>query len=375
MSWLQALLLGLVQGLTEFLPVSSSGHLMIVRELLGVDGEGFLDFTVTVHLATVLSTLVVFWKPICRLVAGLFKFKYNDETDYVFKIIVSMVPVALVGLLFKDKVEALFGDTLTTVGICLTVTAVLLVLSDFLPRLFSARIHGASGDLPVRPFTRTGREARLFSARIHGASGDLPVRPFIRTGREAQGASGDTLDAASAGQGTEAGCASDARNGISYWQAFVVGIGQALAVAPGLSRSGTTIATGLICGVRREVMAQFSFLMVLVPILGEQFLDLVKTASGEAVLGGGVSPVCLAAGFLAAFVSGLLACKVMIALVRKAKLSWFALYWTASCVSWTESRGTGPSPYTCLATSGISGTSTATWCRKDIQGSSPACPD
>lgn len=160
MSWLQALLLGLVQGLTEFLPVSSSGHLMIVRELLGVDGEGFLDFTVTVHLATVLSTLVVFWKPICRLVAGLFKFKYNDETDYVFKIIVSMVPVALVGLLFKDKVEALFGDTLTTVGICLTVTAVLLVLSDFLPRLFSARIHGASGDLPVRPFTRTGREAQ-----------------------------------------------------------------------------------------------------------------------------------------------------------------------------------------------------------------------
>ena len=246
MSWLQALLLGLVQGLTEFLPVSSSGHLMIVRELLGVDGEGFLDFTVTVHLATVLSTLVA------------------------------------------------------TVGICLTVTAVLLVLSDFLPRLFSARIHGASGDLPVRPFTRTGREA--------------------------QGASGDTLDAASAGQGTEAGCASDARNGISYWQAFVVGIGQALAVAPGLSRSGTTIATGLICGVKREVMAQFSFLMVLVPILGEQFLDLVKTASGEAVLGGGVSPVCLAAGFLAAFVSGLLACKVMIALVRKAKLSWFALY-------------------------------------------------
>ena len=291
MSWLQALLLGLVQGLTEFLPVSSSGHLMIVRELLGVDGEGFLDFTLTVHLATVLSTLVVFWKPICRLVAGLFKFKYNDETDYVFKIIVSMVPVALVGLLFKDKVEALFGDTLTTVGICLTVTAVLLVLSDFLPRLFSRRCDTASGVIPDAPCASR-------PVRVNGRTGDSP----------------------------EAGCASDARNGISYWQAFVVGIGQALAVAPGLSRSGTTIATGLICGVKREVMAQFSFLMVLVPILGEQFLDLVKTASGEAVLGGGVSPVCLAAGFLAAFVSGLLACKVMIALVRKAKLSWFALY-------------------------------------------------
>ena len=130
MSWLQALLLGIVQGLTEFLPVSSSGHLMIVKELLGVDGEGFLDFTVTVHLATVLSTLVVFWKPICKLLAGFFKFKYNDETDYIFKILVSMIPVALVGFLFKDQVEALFGDSLTTVAICLLVTAALLFLSD-----------------------------------------------------------------------------------------------------------------------------------------------------------------------------------------------------------------------------------------------------
>ena len=269
MSWLQALLLGLVQGLTEFLPVSSSGHLMIVRELLGVDGEGFLDFTVTVHLATVLSTLVVFWKPICKLLAGLFKFKYNDETDYIFKIIVSMIPVALVGLFFKDKVEALFGDSLTTVGICLIVTAVLLFLSDYLPRLFAS------------------------SSRASG------VAPEAKN---------------------------DARNGINFWQAFVVGLGQALAVAPGLSRSGTTIATGLICGVKRNVMAQFSFLMVLVPILGEQFLDLLKVASGDAAIGGGVSPVCLAVGFLAAFISGLLACKAMIALVRKAKLSWFALY-------------------------------------------------
>ena len=268
MSWLQALLLGLVQGLTEFLPVSSSGHLMIIKEILGVDGEGFLDFTVTVHLATVLSTIVVFWKPICKLLSGLFKFKYNDETDYIFKLIVSMIPVAVVGLLFKDKVEALFGDTLTTVGICLVVTAVLLFLSDFLPRLF---------------------------ARCR-ATGIAPE------------------------------ASNSARNGINFWQAFVVGIGQALAVAPGLSRSGTTIATGLICGVKREVMAQFSFLMVLVPILGEQFLDLVKAVSGDAVIGGGVSPVCLAAGFVAAFLSGLFACKAMIALVRKAKLSWFALY-------------------------------------------------
>ncbi len=276
MDWLQALLLGIVQGLTEFLPVSSSGHLMIVRELLGVDAEGFLDFTVTVHLATVLSTIIVFWRPICRLIAGLFKFRYNDETDYIFKLIVSMVPVAVVGFLFKDKVEALFGDSLTTVAVCLLVTAVLLVLSD------------------------------LFGSRASGAS--RPNRVIVRTGDTPNG--GLTM----------------ARNGINYWQAFVVGIGQALAVAPGLSRSGTTIATGLLCGVKRSVMAQFSFLMVLVPILGEQFLDILKAATGETVLGGGLSPLCLAVGFLGAFLAGLFACKVMISLVKKARLSWFALY-------------------------------------------------
>ena len=275
MSWLQALLLGLVQGLTEFLPVSSSGHLMIVRELLGVDSEGFLDFTVTVHLATVLSTIIVFWKPICKLLAGLFKFKYNDETDYIFKLIVSMVPVALVGFLFKDKVEALFGDSLTTVAVCLIITAVLLFLSDIF--------------------------------------GNGSVRK--RISKVPATAVGDSVDPAEG-----------ARNGINFWQAFVVGIGQALAVAPGLSRSGTTIATGLLCGVKRSVMAQFSFLMVLVPILGEQFLDIMKAVSGEASLGGGLGPLCLAVGFVSAFLAGLFACKAMVALVRKAKLGWFALY-------------------------------------------------
>lgn len=262
MNWLQALLLGIVQGLTEFLPVSSSGHLMIVRDLLGVDGDGFMDFTVTVHLATVLSTVIVFWKPICKLLAGLFKFRYNDETDYVLKIVVSMVPIAVVGLLFKDKVEALFSDNLFTVAVCLIVTAILLYLSDI-----------------------SGRRKKA-----------APEEGSV------------------------------ARNGISYWQALTVGLSQAVAVAPGLSRSGTTIATGLLCGVRREVMAQFSFLMVLVPIIGEQFLDLVKSLTGDAVLGGGLSPVCLVTGFLAAFLSGLFACKVMIAIVRKARLTWFAIY-------------------------------------------------
>ena len=278
MNWLQALLLGIVQGLTEFLPVSSSGHLMIVKELLGVDGEGFLDFTVTVHLATVCSTLIVFWKPIVKLIAGFFKFKYNDETDYIFKIVVSMIPVALVGFLLKDQVEALFGDSLTTVAVCLLVTAALLLLSDFFG-------NGAG---------RRGvpRES-IYPDRARSAVSEKR---------------GET------------------RNGISFWQAFVVGIGQSFAVAPGLSRSGTTIATGLLCGVKREVMAQFSFLMVLVPIIGEQALDILKSLTGSAELGDGLSPVCLVVGFVAAFFAGLFACKAMLAIVKKAKLGWFALY-------------------------------------------------
>jgi len=260
MEWWQALLLGIVQGLTEFLPVSSSGHLMIFKELLGADAEGFLDFTVTVHFATVLSTIVVFWSSIWRLLKGFFKFSYNDETDYVLKLLVSVIPVGIVGFMFKDKVEALFGDNLVTVGVGLCITAVLLFLSDVL----------------------AGR------------------KPVVRE--------------------------STARNGISYWQALLVGVGQAFAVAPGVSRSGTTIATGLISGVRRDVMAQFSFLMVLIPIIGEQLLDLLKVATGEVSFGGGVGPVALVLGFVAAFFSGLFACKVMIALVRKARLGWFSLY-------------------------------------------------
>jgi undecaprenyl-diphosphatase len=262
MDWWQALLLGIVQGLTEFLPVSSSGHLMIARELMGVDAEGFLDFTVTVHFATVLSTIVVFWKAICDLLKGFFKFKYNDEMDYILKIIVSMIPVAFVGFFMKDKVEALFGDNLFTVAVCLIITAILLFLSDSAGR------------------SRSSAEPERINKY---------------------------------------------RNGISYWQAFVVGIGQACAVAPGLSRSGTTIATGLLCGVKRDVMAQFSFLMVLIPIIGEQLLDAVKGISGG-TFGGGVGAGALILGFLGAFVAGLFACKVMISIVKKARLSWFALY-------------------------------------------------
>ena len=260
----QAFLLGLVQGLTEFLPVSSSGHLMIFKTLFGVESEGFLDFTVTVHLATVLSTLVVFRREILRLLKGLFRFRYNDETDYICKLAVSMIPVAVVGFFFKDRVEALFGESLLTVAVCLIVTALLLFFSD-------------------QPFRRRKPAPQ---------PEDAP----------------------------------EPRGDISFWQAFVVGVGQAFAVAPGLSRSGTTIATGLLCGVKRDVMAQFSFLMVLVPILGEQLLDVVKAVSGSAPLGGGIGALPLLLGFAAAFASGLFACKAMIALVRKARLTGFALY-------------------------------------------------
>ncbi|MGM9735354.1 MAG: undecaprenyl-diphosphate phosphatase [Candidatus Cryptobacteroides sp.] len=258
MEWYEGIILGLLQGLTEFLPVSSSGHLVIGRELLGIEASDDLVFEVLVHAATVLSTIVVFRKQIWSLLKGLFKFRYNDETDYILKIAVSMIPVFIVGVFFKDSVESLFGS-ITAVGVALLVTALLLSFSD---------LASKPGRVPFLPF---GKEYR---------------------------------------------------NGISYWQAFVVGLGQAFAVAPGLSRSGTTISTGLICGVRRDVMAQFSFLMVLVPILGEAFLDLVGGDFASSSVG--VLPLVL--GFLSAFISGLFACKVMIALVKKARLSWFALY-------------------------------------------------
>ena len=260
MGWWQAILLGIVQGLTEFLPVSSSGHLMIFKELTGVDGEGFLDFTVTVHFATVLATVVVFWGAIWKLLKGFFQFKYNDETDYICKILVSLIPVMAVGFLFEDRVEALFGDSLTPVAVGLCVTAVLLILSD-----------------------QIGKRIRAPRAK-------------------------------------------DTRNGISYGQALIAGFAQAFAVSPGISRSGATISAGLLSGVKREAMAQFSFLMVLIPIIGKQLLDLLKVASGSEAVGGTVGTLPLVLGFAAAFLSGLFACKAMIAIVRRAKLSWFALY-------------------------------------------------
>ena len=268
MEWFEAVLLGLIQGLTEFLPVSSSGHLEIGKVLLGVETTDDLLFTTMVHAATVLSTIIVFRKQIWDLLKGFFcgikgikvtkeGVICNDQTDYLLKMVVSMIPVFIVGVFLKDQVESLFGSIMI-VGFALIVTALLLFFSDYA--------------------SRPGRKS-IFPANEY-------------------------------------------RNGISYWQAFAVGLGQAFAVVPGLSRSGTTISTGLICGVKREVMAQFSFLMVLVPILGETFLELVGGEFGASSVG--ALPLIL--GFVSAFASGLFACKVMIALVKKAKLSWFALY-------------------------------------------------
>ncbi len=253
MEWFEALILGIIQGLTEYLPVSSSGHLAIGANLFGLSGEENLTFTIAVHVATVLSTCVILWREIVWLFNDLFKFKWNEGTKYIVNIIISMIPVAIVGFFFKDKVEAIFGSGLLVVGICLMVTAALLAFSYW-----------------AKPRQREN---------------------------------------------------------ISPLHAFIIGIAQALAVLPGLSRSGSTIATGILLGNKKERLAQFSFLMVIPPILGEALLDVKDIAEvGVSQAMAGISTLSLAIGFLAAFVCGCLACKWMINIVKKGKLIWFALY-------------------------------------------------
>ena len=251
MEWLEALILGLVQGLTEYLPVSSSGHLTIGSALFGIEGEENLAFTVAVHVATVCSTLVILWKEIDWILKGLFKFEMNPETKYTLNILVSMIPIGIVGVFFKDQVEAIFGSGLLVVGCMLLVTAALLSFSYY-------------------------------------------AKPRIK-------------------------------ENISMRDAFIIGLAQACAVLPGLSRSGSTIATGLLLGNKKENLAQFSFLMVIPPILGEALLDIMKGLSGEEVMGD-ISTPSLVVGFLAAFVSGCIACKWMINIVKKGKLIYFAIY-------------------------------------------------
>lgn len=251
MTWLEALILGLVQGLTEYLPVSSSGHLAIGSALFNIDGEENLAFTIIVHIATVLSTLVILWKEIEWIFKGLFKCQLNDEARYVLNIIVSMIPIGIVGVFFKDKVEAIFGSGLLVVGICLLITASLLAFSYY--------------------------------------------------------------------------CKPQQKEKISLKDAFIIGLAQACAVLPGLSRSGTTIATGLLLGNSKNKLAQFSFLMVIPPILGEALLDTLKMVKGEDIASN-ISTASLIIGFLAAFVSGCIACKWMINIVKKGKLIYFAIY-------------------------------------------------
>jgi len=261
MSWLQALILGLVQGLTEFLPVSSSGHLEIGQALLGTASEENLMFTVVLHVATVLSTLVVLWHEVADLFKGtFFTAKWNEEKNYVGKILVSCIPVFIVGMFFKDQVESFFGNGLLLVGCCLLITATLLFLSEYINKKRMEKQETAE---------ETGHE-------------------------------------------------------VTYKDALIIGCAQAVAVLPGLSRSGSTIATGLLCGVKKSAMAQFSFLMVLIPVLGEAFLDLLDLLKGELTVELGVVPMVV--GFLAAFISGAAACRWMISIVRRQKLSYFAIY-------------------------------------------------
>lgn len=251
MDWLQALILGLIQGLTEYLPVSSSGHLAIGSYLFGINGEDNLAFTIVVHVATVLSTFVILWSEIDWIFRGLFKFKMNDETKYFLNIVVSMIPIGIVGVFFKDAVEEVFGSGLLIVGCMLLLTATLLIFSYF-----------------AKP-----------RQREH----------------------------------------------ISMKDAFIIGLAQACAVMPGLSRSGSTIATGLMLGNKKESLAQFSFLMVIPPILGEALLDVLKMVKGDDAFGD-ISALPLVVGFVAAFVSGCVACKWMINIVKKGKLVWFGVY-------------------------------------------------
>lgn len=251
MNWIQALILGILQGLTEFLPVSSSGHLEIGKHLLGIHSPDNLTFTVVVHGATVLSTLVVFRRDIIMLLTGLSRFRWNDETKYLAKIAFSMLPIAVVGVFFKDHVEAIFNTSsiLLLVGLMLLITALLLAFSS-----------------------------------------------YVKSGNR----------------------------DITFRDALIIGIAQTIAVMPGISRSGATIATGIIIGNKRTEVARFSFLMVLVPILGENILSLMKHDYSGATQGPGA--IVLLVGFSAAFISGLLACKWMIEIVKRGKLIWFAIY-------------------------------------------------
>lgn len=266
MDTLQALLLGIVQGLAEYLPISSSGHLEIAQGLLGLDlsGADALQFDIMLHVATVLSTIVILWREFSGMCVSFFTLKKDENTSLVCKILVSCIPVGIVGLFFKDSIEQFYGHNLTVVGTCLLVTAALLAFAYY---------------------SRT--------------------RSLIKK------------------SGTD-GSASIGRP-ISYVDAFVIGCAQAVAVLPGLSRSGSTIATGIMLGDRRDSVARFSFLMVIIPILGQAFLDLVKGMK-DGGFDSSVGFMPMFVGFMASFIVGCIACKWMLEIVRRGRLVWFAVY-------------------------------------------------
>lgn len=274
MDWLDALILGLVQGLAEFLPISSSGHIEIFRKILGIDlpEDQALVFTVMVHAATVLSTIVVFRHLFGRLCRSFFTFRQDADFYYVCKILISCIPVGIVGVFFKEFVEQFFGDGLLVVGICLCVTALLLTFA------FYSGFNRKTGAL-IPP--TTGRD-------------------------------------------------------ISWSDAFIIGCAQAVAVLPGLSRSGTTIATGILLKDKRSEVATFSFLMVILPILGEALLDTKDAISNPSDIGEvGMWPLIV--GFLVAFFTGWAACRWMVELVKRGKLLWFAIYCVIMgviCILW-----------------------------------------
>jgi undecaprenyl-diphosphatase len=250
MNWIEAIVLGIIQGLTEFLPVSSSGHLEIAKSFFGIDPEASFYFTLAVHGATVFSTIVVFWKEITKLIAGSLKLKINDETTYTLKIFISIIPVAIAGVLLKDPIESLFNGNLVFIGLMLLVTSVLLATAHFIKK------------------------------------------------RE---------------------------RSIGYKDAFIIGIAQAIAVIPGISRSGSTIATGLMIGNKKDEIAKFSFLMVLIPVVGANILEIIS--QDVKINSTGMEIVVI--GFVASFISGYFACKWMIALVKRSKLIWFSIYCAA----------------------------------------------
>jgi undecaprenyl-diphosphatase len=246
---LDAIILGIIQGLTEFLPVSSSGHLELGKAILGDNSvpEESLLFTVILHFATALSTIVVFRKDVWDILSGLFRFKWNEESQFSVKIIISMLPAVFVGLFFEEELEAFFGGNIRFVGFMLLITALLLYFADK---------------------------------------------------------------------------AKDTNKKVSFATALIVGISQAIAMLPGISRSGATISTSVLLGVDKSKAARFSFLMVVPLIFGKIAKDLL---SGDLTFNG-ENNVAMGAGFIAAFIAGLAACTWMIKLVQKSKLSYFAVY-------------------------------------------------